>query len=278
MKKGLSCEGLGRIEDLNELIELAAGIEFEALDVPPVLLRKKLREMTLEELKNILTEKNVEIGSFPSSAWWIDSESVFSESLMGFYEDVKNYYKLGCRICHTFIMPSSDELPSVWYRTTAKRIRIISDILDCFDMKLALEYVGPVHMRYQRAYPFIWNSSQTVDWIRYIDRKNVGLLLDTFHWYCAGETISDLEKIPKECLFHVHVNDAPDVPLEDQKDNKRMYCGEGVIPLGTFMNQLKRMNYQGIAAQEVLCPEPAEQRNKELAERTKEAFHRYLGL
>ena len=45
---------------------------------------------------------------------------------------------------------------------------------------------------------------------------------------------------------HVHVNDAPDIPVNDQVDNLRCLPGAtGVIDIATFLGTLKEIDYSG---------------------------------
>ena len=49
-----------------------------------------------------------------------------------------------------------------------------------------------------------------------IDRPNVGLLLDSFHWYTAEGTLGELQGLTASEVVYVHVNDAPaGVALDD---------------------------------------------------------------
>ena len=278
MLTGLSCEGLLPRTSLVELIMLAGENHFDAVDVPPALLRRSMSAMRIDDIRALLEEQNVRVGSFPTSACWIDDQKTFRDSLPGFMEDLHHYSALGCPVCHSFIMPSCEQDPAEWYQEAAERIRILANLLAQSGMKLALEYVGPMDMRRRRRNPFIWNSSQTLDWIDYIDRPNVGILLDSFHWFSAGETIQDIRKIPEELLFHVHVNDAPTDDRSLLEDGKRCYCGEGVIPLHRFFSALKSKGYQGIAAQEVLTDRIPDETNSALAQKIRRSFFLSAGI
>jgi sugar phosphate isomerase/epimerase len=47
--------------------------------------------------------------------------------------------------------------------------------------------------------------------------ENIGLLVDSFHWHTSGGTPMDLASIPTWQVVHVHVNDAPNLPREQQQ-------------------------------------------------------------
>ena len=79
-----------------------------------------------------------------------------------------------------------------------------------------------------------------------LDSPNVGLLLDSFHWHCAGETVADLEGLTDKQVVAVHVNDAPPVPRGAQVVGERALPGAtGVIDIAGFIGALERIGYDG---------------------------------
>ena len=74
----------------------------------------------------------------------------------------------------------------------------------------------------------------------------VGFLLDSWHWYNARETVEDLLRLSPEQVVDVHLNDAPDVPIDEQIDNVRTLPGEtDVIDIVSFLGALQRIGYDG---------------------------------
>lgn len=272
MQKALSCERLAPIQNFEELAGLASRHGFTFIDAGAPLVRDVVERLGIDGVRQLLDSLDVRIGSFPSSAWWNDSCESFLDSLPTLIGDAKLFKALGCEICHTFIMPSCDDDLFCWTTIATSRIRLIAEILAQYDIRLALEYVGPHHMRKQRKNEFIYSAKQTHNWIKLIERSNVGLLLDSFHWYTAGETENDLQSIPSHLIFHVHINDAPRLAVEEITDNNRLYPGEGVINLKTFLNVLRKKNYNGIIAQEVLQLCPPLINSEDLAQKSRRAF------
>ena len=274
MKKALSCEGLGRVASLEELVLLAAENRFECIDVAPALLRDAVGRLGMEGVKALLERNHVSIGSFPSSCPWADDRAQFEEGLTILENDAALFAALGCGICHTFIMPSCDESVPQWAAVAIERIRRISDLIGGHGIRLALEYVGPHSMRRLRNHPFVWNIEGALNLIRLVDRPNVGLLVDSFHWFTAQETEDDIRGMPKGLIFHVHVNDAPNLPVDQLYDDNRLYPGEGIINLSSFMRALRDAEYSGIVALEVLRPTPVAQDNALLARKAAGAFEK----
>jgi len=73
-----------------------------------------------------------------------------------------------------------------------------------------------------------------------IGASNVGFVLDSWHWFTAGETLADLGTLKNGEIVCIDLNDAPaDVTLDQQIDSKReIPLATGVIDVGGFLNVL----------------------------------------
>jgi sugar phosphate isomerase/epimerase len=71
-------------------------------------------------------------------------------------------------------------------------------------------------------------------------RPNAGMVLDTWHWYTAGETVAELKTLTNQAIVSVDMNDAPTgIPVDQQQDGKReLACATGVIDAAGFLNAL----------------------------------------
>ena len=80
-----------------------------------------------------------------------------------------------------------------------------------------------------------------------IGRDNVGLVLDSWHWYTAGETAEDLRGLANRDVVACDLNDAPrSVPVDQQRDGVReLPCATGVIDLRAFLKALAAIGYDG---------------------------------
>ena len=80
-----------------------------------------------------------------------------------------------------------------------------------------------------------------------IGMENVGLVLDSWHWFHAGETKEDVLSLTGTDIVMVDVNDAPaSVPRDQMHDLKReLPLATGVIDLRTFLGAVSRLGYDG---------------------------------
>ena len=112
--------------------------------------------------------------------------------------------------------------------------------------------------------------------VKEADRPNLGLTVDTFHWFVGGSTTEMLEKVPKDKLYIVHVNDAEHRASSELQDRHRLFPGEGSIPLDRFFASLGKMGYDGPVSIELFRPEYWEWTPEKIAKRSLESVKSVL--
>ncbi|CAN7226310.1 sugar phosphate isomerase/epimerase family protein [Paenibacillus sp. LjRoot56] len=269
MLRGLTRAGLGKIESNEQFIELAAKYGFQAVDIDAVGL---VETHTVAGARELLEKNGLVIGSIGLPVEWRSTEEVFREGLPKLAQAAEAAAALGCTSCCTYVLPSTDLGAAHFMALATRRLRTCAQILGAYGIRLGLEFVGPHHLRTRWQNPFIWTIDETLDWIDAIGERNVGLLFDSYHWYTNGGTVADIERLRDDQIVHVHINDAPDVPVEEVLDNGRVYPGEGVIDLAGFLQGLQRIGYTGAVAQEILTAEAPTDSPESLAERSKAGF------
>jgi sugar phosphate isomerase/epimerase len=159
---------------------------------------------------------------------------------------------LGCTRCATWIMPASNDLD---YANNLQfhvdRFVPIAQILGAHGISLGLEFVGPRTLRAQFEHGFIFNAEGMLEMAERIG-PNVGLLLDSYHWYTSHGTVEQLHRLSAKEIVYVHLNDAPHGrEVDEQVDGDRRLPGAtGVINLPGFLRALKQMGYAGPVAVE----------------------------
>ncbi|MGG1638539.1 xylose isomerase [Paenibacillus sp. FSL A5-0031] len=274
MLRGLTGAGLGRIESDEHLIKLAGAYGFQAVDLDAASL---INRYGVEQARELLASNGVVIGSIGLPVEWRTTEEAFLEGLEKLASSAAAAAALGCTSCCTYILPSTDLKAARFMALATRRLRTCAQILGAYGIRLGLEFVGPHHLRTRWENPFIWTLEETLEWIDAIGESNVGLLFDAYHWYTNSLTVADIEALRPEQIVHVHINDAPDVPVEEALDNGRVYPGEGVIDLVGFLQALNRIGYKGAVSQEILSSEAESQSPEELAQRSKAGFDKVFG-
>lgn len=93
---------------------------------------------------------------------------------------------------------------------------------------------------------------ETLDVVRSVGRRNVGVLLDSFHCHASG--LKDLTRIPPKTPMFIHLNDAPPVPVTQLTDRHRLLPGQGVIDLIGLLKGARRWGYDGPVSVELKNP------------------------
>ena len=156
--------------------------------------------------------------------------------------------QLGIKRIATWITPGHRELTYLQnFKQLKDRFREVANVLKDNDIRLGLEFVGPRTSRARSRFPFICTHIGMMELVEAIGTGNVGLLLDSWHWYTAHGTVEELLQLSNNDIVHVHVNDAPSgIPVDKQVDNRRgLPVTTGVIDMKGFINALVKIGYDG---------------------------------
>jgi len=180
-------------------------------------------------------------------------DAVFEEGLKKLGEAARFSAAIGCPRMTTWIMSSSETPKSELRALYKKRFGAAARVLAEHNVRLGLEFLGPLHIRKRFPNEFIWRMHEMLEFALECG-PNVGLLLDAWHWHHAGATAQDILAAGKAGVVHVHVSDAPNLPPEKISDGERLMPGEGVIDFNAFFGALKKIGYEDGISPEVLGP------------------------
>lgn len=236
-------------------ISLAKRHGFSAIDFSILQAAKLVEEQDFEAVAALFDEAKILPVNFGLPVEWRQDEASFQNSLELLSAQAKLAQDLGCSRCTTWVLPSNNEPVEDYASRSIARFAQIGKILEDQGVRFGLEFIGPYHFRTnpdQIWFYDIHGALQAVDAIeRAGELENIGILLDSFHWYTSGGNMMDLASIPLEQIIHVHINDAPDVPVHEQIDNVRLLPGaSGVIDLTGFLGTLNALGYDGPIAVE----------------------------
>jgi sugar phosphate isomerase/epimerase len=204
----------------------------------------------------------LEVNKLRPAAWGLpvefrQADAAFREGTARLPEHAKTAKQVGADRCSTFIMPFSDELTFQQnYELHKTRLRECAEVLAEHGCRLGLEFVGPKTLREGRAHEFINTMEGMLRLCDEIGTGNVGLLLDSFHWFTSHGAKDDIHKLCDALIVDVHINDAVEGRGRDEQiDGERALPGEtGVIDLATFLQGLQAVGYKG-----PVTPEPFSQ-------------------
>jgi sugar phosphate isomerase/epimerase len=243
----LSCGRIGVKADFRESIDFAVKYGFEGVDPDPGYF-SQLSDEGLKELLDEMRSKNLKLGSAMLPVEFRKDDSTFSDSLKKLSPVAKVLQKAGVVRISTWILSFSDDLTYLQnFRTHAYRLRACAEVLKDHGQRLGLEYVGPKTSWRSQKHPFIHTLSETKELIVAIGATNLGVQLDSYHWFNAEETEQDLLTLRNEDIITVDLNDAPaGVPLDRQMDlSRELPAATGVIPVKAFLDALRKIGYDG---------------------------------
>src|SRR5262249_51339496 len=148
----------------------------------------------------------------------------------------------------TWLIPCDAKLTYVEnFRQHAARLSEVAKVLKDHQIRLGLEYVGPKTSWASRRFTFIHTMAEMKDLIGEINTGNVGLVIDSWHGWHAGESAADIRSLKDSDVIAVDLNDAPaGIPRDEQVDNRReLPCATGVIDVGELLTALNEIGYDG---------------------------------
>jgi sugar phosphate isomerase/epimerase len=243
----LNCGMIGVRADPREAIRLAAQYGFESVE-PSAQFLAQLSDAELQQLLADLKAKSLVWGAAGLPVNFRGDDAKFDEDLKQLPEVAAALRRAGVTRVATWLSPSSRSLTYLAnFRQHARRLREIAKVLGDHGQRFGLEYVGPKTSWTAGRYPFIHTMAEMKELIAEIGRDNVGFLLDSWHWYTAEETQSDLLSLANHDVVCCHLNDAPaGIPVDQQRDGTRaLPCATGVIDLKTFLGALAAIGYDG---------------------------------
>jgi sugar phosphate isomerase/epimerase len=247
MTMDLMCGAIGVSARQTEAIDLAARHGFESVGADAQFLAS-LPEEQMAELLATLKTKRLVFGAANLPVEFRQDKTKFEEGLKGLPKIGAGLRRAGVTRISTWLSPCDGKLTYTQnFRQHAARLREVATLLKDYQLRLGLEYVGPKTAWASRRFPFIHTLPEMRDLIGEINTGNVGFLLDSWHWYHAGDTAADLLTLNAAEVVAVDLNDAPaGVPKDQQVDNRReLPCATGVIDLGAFLNALNQVGYDG---------------------------------
>jgi sugar phosphate isomerase/epimerase len=235
------------VKSQKELNELAAKHGFESVEPRG----EELAGMSADQLKETLADLKNKKLAWAAAGLSVDfrkDDATFRDGLTKLPAIAAGLQRAGATRMGTWLMPSHDELTyNQNFKQHADRLREITKILKDHDIRLGLEYVGTQLLLVKGRYPFLHTLAETRELIAAIGTGNVGLVLDTWHWWTANDTVDDLLSLRNEDVVTVDLNDAPaGLEKRDQQDNAReLPAATGVIDVASFAKALIQIGYEG---------------------------------
>ncbi len=245
--KVLSLGRIGFRGSFEQSVDLATRHGFEGVD-PDLGYFATLSDDQLKKVLDDLASKRLKFGAAGLPVDFRKDEGSFNNDLAKLPDAARLLHRAGIQRVSTWVMPCSNDLTYLQnFRTHAVRLRACAQILADQGERLGLEYVGPRTLWRSQRQPFVHTMSEMKELMVAIGGDNLGLQLDSWHWYNAEETKADILALRNRDILTVDLDDAPTGVARDQleDDHRELPAATGVIPAKDFLGALAQIGYDG---------------------------------
>jgi 2-keto-myo-inositol isomerase len=245
---------------LPEDIAAASAAGFRALEIWAAKMDAYLEANDIEELKALFNRADL----VPAS---INSIEFITFRPPEEYQEIKARCRELCGLAQALgcakvvVVPSPTPEGVGWDEVKSTSVRVLQDLSAVaapYGVNLAFEFLG-----------FGWCSVRTLSqcWeiVREVNLPNIGLVIDTCHFYAGGSELRAIDEVDPLKILIFHINDVEERPLVTIEDAHRLLPGEGVIPLDDILASLKRIGFDGLCSIELFRPAYWERDPAELA-------------
>jgi len=237
--------------DLTDDLQAAKAAGFDYVEIWAAKLRNFLKERSTTELKDLFAKSGLEPLSINSI-----EHITFRDAHA--YESIKRECEELSRIAAAVGCPCIVVVPGPLPKGGASResvisesIRVLTELCDisaAHDVTLAFEFLGQTDC----SVPTLDLAAEIV---REVDRKDLGLVIDSFHFYAGNSTLDMIEALDPQMIQIFHINDAEDRPREQLEDRHRLLPGLGILPLRQMISTFRKIGYDKVASVEIFRPE-----------------------
>jgi 2-keto-myo-inositol isomerase len=257
--------------DLPGDITAASRAGYDLIEIWAKKMEAYLSDHSLDDLRTLLAEAHIKplaINSVEFVTFNAPWEKTNTMNLIARYAKMADH--LDCPFI--VLVPSPRPEGATDREVFDESVRVLQEISDRFrdyKVKFAFEFLG-----------FGWCSVSTLEAdfaiVKAVNRKNIGLVLDTFHFYAGGSSVGAIRDLDPEKIFILHINDSEKFPKAQLQDSHRLFPGEGVIPLVEIMSAVKDIHYDGPVSLEMFRPAYWFRPPKEIARTGIEAIRKFF--
>jgi len=250
-----------------EDIRSAAAAGFEAVELWHRKLPDYLKDHTVIDLRQSLRAHGIKVATICPLFVQFGEEAEPARQAIA--EAAKVAAELECPTLLVCVRQPPTELsPAEGLDLAARETALAADAAAPFGVSLAIEPLG--------RHPLVPGPNEALAIVRKAERPNLGIMLDTFHYYKSAVPLADIAAIPIDRALVVHVNDSEDRPREELRDAHRLYPTLGVIPAAEMLRPLIRGGYQGALSVEVFREEYWQRPVDEIASQSKRHLDKLL--
>jgi len=233
---------------LLEDIDVAKAAGFDLLELRTYKIAQYLKDGgNLEDLRQAFNAKNVAHYAINALEFFTlkKDEKEKNEMLKEAEYWCQVAQNIGCPYLVAVPARHNKESEAEIRKDAVKSLKQVGAIAEKYDVKIALEFIG-----------FEDFSVRTLELANHIvtqvDRENVGIVVDTYHFYIGESTLASVKQVDEENIFIFHINDAEKgIIKQDLTEDHRVFPGIGAMPLTEIGQAFKSIGYQKMMSLEL---------------------------
>lgn len=258
--------------DLPTDIRIAGEAGFDVIEITAAKLDKYLETGTLDQVRAQIEKAGLKTWAFNSiERINLRDTAGRAEVLARTKQLARHAQALACPWIVVVPGPADGATWAAIRKDTVAALTAMSDVAAPTGVNLAFEFLG-----------FPWCSVQRADqaWeiVGETGRANVGMVIDTCHFYAGNSTLESIRPIDPRALAIFHINDVEEMPKAEITDANRLFPGDGVIPLADIVAAVRATGFDGVASVEIFRPEYWEREPLAVAKEAHAKAKRVLGI
>ncbi|MBD1381125.1 2-keto-myo-inositol isomerase [Metabacillus arenae] len=248
-------------------------IEIRTMDKLPEYLKEK----SIEELVEFFNTHHIKPLALNALVFFNNRDEAGTKEIINeFKEMMETAKKLGIKYVVAVPLVTEQKILKKDIKSSCVEVlKELSDIAEPYGVKIAVEFVGHPQCT-------VNTFGQAYDIVETVNRENVGLVLDCFHFHAMGSDLEDLKKADGSKIFILHIDDTEDFPIGILTDEDRVWPGHGAIDLDSILSTLKEIGFKEVVSVELFRPEyykmDAEETIKTAKETTVKVISKYYDL
>ncbi|MFQ6130886.1 MAG: sugar phosphate isomerase/epimerase family protein [Armatimonadota bacterium] len=222
---------------LTEKVDIVAQAGYQGIELWSNDLAKHVEEGgSLEDLAKRIADLGLEVPNVIGLWGWLpEDREALPQALERARPRIEQAAEAGSKHIAAVPTPDREDLDLMWAAECYGRLMEVGDE---FGITVAVEFVGFVKgvNRLGKAALIAMESG----------RRDACIVADTFHMYRGGSDFEGVKLLNGEALAVFHWNDAPaEPPREEQRDQHRVYPGDGILPLVQLLRDLRDIGFHG---------------------------------
>ena len=221
--------------DLATDIRAASAAGFDYLEIWAAKLRQFLKSNSISDLKKLFAESAIKPLSINSIEHITFRDQIAYAQIQ---TECAALSAIAAAIGCPYVVVVPGKLPpeltssSEVIEESVRVLRELASIAERHGVALAFEFLGQTDCSVQQL-------DLAAEIVEKVNRTNIGIVIDSFHFYTGGSTIRMIEALDAKRLFIFHIDDAEKMPREQLTDAHRLLPGLGILPLKEIIHHAR---------------------------------------